>query len=342
MNESGSIRRAASGILARVPASLLHTLAGGDPLVPYYHMVSDVEIPHVRHLYRYKSVGEFNADLEFLLRRYKPVAISDLLDHVTGRHDLPERAFLLTFDDGFREMHDIVAPILSAKGVSATFFLNSAFVDNRELCYLNKASLLVDQYLRHSTAAITQELMRLLASSGIYSRDVPSGIRAIGYKERAVADELARVLELDYEAYLSSVRPYLTASQVRSLIASGFSIGAHSIDHPLYASIALEEQLRQTIASVRAIRQAFQLSYGAFAFPHSDRSVSKEFFDRLSSAGVVDVSFGTAGLLRDTISTHIQRFSLEAPVEPARRILAFQHIRRVVKKMAGSGTVMRQ
>ena len=64
--------------------------------------------------------------------------------------------------------------------------------------------------------------------------------------------------------------------------------------------LPLEEQLRQTIESTRTVRTAFNLPYGVFAFPHSDLGVGAEFFRAIEETGLVDLSFGTAGLLDDT------------------------------------------
>jgi hypothetical protein len=105
--------------------------------------------------------------------------------------------------------------------------------------------------------------------------------------------------------------------------------------------LSIEEQLSQTIESMKAVRERFRLRYGAFAFPHTDRNVRREFFSRLAQSGLVDVSFGTAGLLEESVPNHLQRFSLEAPLDPAESIVAFQHARKMGKTLLSSGTVPR-
>jgi len=67
---------------------------------------------------------------------------------------LTRQSFFLSFDDGLREPLDIIAPILKQKGVPATFFVNTATLDNLEMLYRHKASLLVDHVRRiaHDTA----------------------------------------------------------------------------------------------------------------------------------------------------------------------------------------------
>ena len=66
-------------------------------------MISDEEKLLVKHLYAYKNTNEFKKDMDYLLKHYAPVDLFDILDFVKYGRPLPEAAFLLTFDDGFRD-----------------------------------------------------------------------------------------------------------------------------------------------------------------------------------------------------------------------------------------------
>ena len=296
-------------------------------------MISDEEKLLVKHLYAYKNTSEFKKDMDYLLKHYAPVDLFDILGFVKYGRPLPEAAFLLTFDDGFREMYDVVAPILLEKGISATFFVNSAFIDNKHLCYLNKASLLADHFQKHWSSSLEVSLSRMLDANGIRFGDITAGILSIEYRQRDLLDEMAKLMDMDVNAYLLSNKPYLSSEQINKLKKSGFTIGSHSIDHPLFSSLSLEDQLYQAVESVKSIRESFQLDYGVFAFPHGDNNVSREFFIRLASSGFVDLSFGTSGLVDDEISTNLQRFSLEKPIAGADRIVAFQHSKRLFRRV---------
>ena len=109
----------------------------------------------------------------------------------------------------------------------------------------------------------------------------------------------------------------------------------------MYSSLTVDDQLYQTVESVRCVREMFDLDYGVFAFPFSDHGISREFFTRLSHAGLVDASFGTAGLLDDSVPNHLQRFSLEKPLAKAERIVPFQHARKVWRLLTRRPVVAR-
>jgi peptidoglycan/xylan/chitin deacetylase (PgdA/CDA1 family) len=138
-------------------------------------------------------------------------------------------------------------------------------------------------------------------------------------------------LQFDFQRYLSERQPYLTSGQVKELIDRGFAIGAHSIDHPHYSALSLPEQLEQTIVSVKQIRGKFGLEYGAFAFPHDDAGVSQEFFRKIQEECLIDITFGTGGMLDGVFWSHKQRINLEKPMLPAREIIAWQYARRLYK-----------
>jgi peptidoglycan/xylan/chitin deacetylase (PgdA/CDA1 family) len=313
------------------PLLFLEKNFGPNLIIPYYHMVNDDEVLHVKQLYEYKTVRQFKRDMDFLLENYSSVGLHEILNCMKTGHPLLKKAFLLTFDDGFREMADIVAPILLEKGIYATFFVNNLFLDNNEMCYLNKASLLAEQFNGKHSLSLERKVSEMLRVNGIAFDNIKSGILSISYRRRLLLDDVAEAMEIDFRAYLLANKPYLTSNQVNALIKGGFTIGGHSIDHPLYTSITIEDQLYQSIESVREIRERFSLGYGAFAFPHSDAGVSKIFFTRFYESGLIDLSFGTNGMLDDVHRNHLQRFSMEKPLIDARRIIAIQYARRLYK-----------
>src|SRR4051812_29678364 len=105
-------RSVVPAIVAQLPYDVLHKWAGPMPLLPYYHGVSDDEVLHVKHLYQFRRVQQFKSDLEAFLKHYEPITLQDLIASLGTGQPLPDKAFLLTFDDGFREVDDVIAPIL--------------------------------------------------------------------------------------------------------------------------------------------------------------------------------------------------------------------------------------
>lgn len=307
-----------------VPLELWHRLLRVDLILPYYHLISDREPEHLSGLCegKVRTIKRFEADLEFFLKNYRPVGLNDIVLHLDGIRRLPERCFLLTFDDGFREIYDVVAPILHARGVPAIFFLTTSVLDNRELVYTQKISLLVHACQRCDSPNKLREVQQTLTNGEVNGYDLLSCLRNVSYRQRHTLDKIAMILGVDFAAYTTLIRPYLTSSQVTELMDKGFSIGAHSVDHPLFAELNLDEQLRQTRESMAWLSSRFQYECQAFAFPFRDTHVALEFFQKAFASGPIKVSFGTGGMYRHFFPRNLTRFTMEDGDRNAAEIVA--------------------
>jgi peptidoglycan/xylan/chitin deacetylase (PgdA/CDA1 family) len=272
-------------------------------LFPYAHIVSDAVPLHVKHLYSVPNIAKFKSDIDFLCRRYRPLQPSEL-ERIQGLRDskMAARYFLLSFDDGMREQFEVIAPILREKGVPAIFFLNSATIDNKQLMWRNKVSLLVER---------SQQLPgRLPPQLNVPSTEkLTSRLKGLRFLDECILDDIARFFELDFDEYLRRVRPYLTTAQILELASSGFEIGAHSESHPYFNEMAVEDQKRQVSGSVRSIR-ALGVPCRYFAFPFHDNGVSTSVFEYMTELGLTH-SFGTSEGRLDSIPFSFQRFSLD-------------------------------
>ena len=72
----------------------------------------------------------FAAQLDALQRAgFHPVSFRQWLEHEDRGAPLPEKPILLTFDDGYRDALTVAVPALRARGMRATFFLVSRWME---------------------------------------------------------------------------------------------------------------------------------------------------------------------------------------------------------------------
>lgn len=340
---SASIRQVALNVVlkgsGRMGVGWGCSLTGVSLVVPYYHMVSDAHVPHVSPLYRFRTIAEFTADVEYLARHFQAVTLREIVDHLNGARPLGRRCFHLTFDDGFREMYDVAAPILRRAGVPATFFVNTAFLDCGGIAHYNALSVLLDRIESSRTpisAACRGRLDAILPPAGeSCDASLRRRMLALRQAEKPVVDALAEALEVDLDRYVRESRPYLSSEQIAALLKQGFSIGAHSHDHWRYTELPLSGQIAQTRTSMHLIEQRFGVSPRAFAFPYSDTGIVPGFFAAVFSQPLLDVSFGTAGLMPHFHPRNIERMSMEKTAAPAAQILARQFTRTAYFKLRG-------
>lgn len=70
----------------------------------------------------------FRRQLDFLQRHYALVTPETVLRTITSGTPFPERAVLLTFDDGYRDVYDVAYPMLRSSGLRAALFPATDFI----------------------------------------------------------------------------------------------------------------------------------------------------------------------------------------------------------------------
>ncbi len=298
----------------------LISLTKQNLVLPFYHTVSDKPLPHIQNLYTLKSVTDFKNEIDYLTHNFQALTLQDLFALIHEEKELSRPSFFLTFDDGLKECYTTIAPILKDYNIKAAFFLNSAFVDNRNLFFRYKASLLIDEIKKRNNTQYT-----------------PEAILKIGYNERYVLDNMAEEMGYSFKHYLKTQQPYMTSEQVRGLISQGHYIGGHSVDHPLYADISLNEQLTQTQESVDFVQKKFDIDYRIFAFPFTDIGVSKTYFDKI----VLDAFFTSGILENDPIPNVFRRLAMEKKVSSPANFMLKKYLRLWIKQKVGRGVYKR-
>lgn len=252
-------------------------------IFPFYHTVSDKRLVHIDQLYPLKSIDQFQRELDFFQKNYVNISMIELIDLYKKNGSIPqENYFHLSFDDGLKQCYSIIAPILKERNLDATFFINPNFIDNQEVFYRYKVAFILENITDNN---LKKELLN-------YS-----------IHDLKKIDELI----IKYKIKLNEFNIYLNENEIKALIHQGFTIGAHSMNHPYYRDISFEKQLLETNESLDFIQQKFNLDYRVFSFPFTDDGVSKNFFNTIKS----DFTFGTAGIKDDEISTNIQRLPMD-------------------------------
>ena len=258
----------------------LATIVRRDVIGFCYHTVSDRQLPHIASLYRCKSVAQFRRDVDFLRRSYHVVGYQEL-ERARGRSNGKPLA-VITFDDGLVECHDVVRPLLLEYGVPAIFFITTGFIDNRRLFYRQKVALCIDAVSRISGpegAAARNEIAHRFGIPTDGDQQLVARLQAATWNEEPAIDSACRTLGIDVDGYLRTVRPYLTAAQVRTLAADGFTIGAHGTSHQRLGAMTEAEARAEIIAACDLVSKLVPAAAPGtvpFAFPFNGRGVERE------------------------------------------------------------------
>ncbi|MDR0732886.1 MAG: polysaccharide deacetylase family protein [Dysgonamonadaceae bacterium] len=284
-------------IAEKINSDLLFRLTKPMIIHPFYHTVSDVYLPYIHPLYNPKKVKDFENDLEFLLRRFDAASISDVSFYRKNPAQLKKHAFHLSFDDGLRGVYENLTPLLYRKGVPATVFVNKDFVNNKQLFYRHKAAILIDKL---NNGKISSTVKKEIDASKIY---------AVSYANRHLLDEMAVLFDVDFQSFLKTEKPYLTTDELKEMQQKGFTVGAHSIDHPNFGELNPAEQIRQITESCAFVKETFGEQKACFSFPFSDENIPASLFKAIENK--VDMSFGITGIQVKNNGRHFGRIDME-------------------------------
>ncbi len=295
--------------MKKIPRNLSRGIAGIMPdnwvlnrripcFLPFYHVVSDEKLPYILN-YRYRNVAQFEKELDFYLQHFNVVG----LEEIVSKGCTDKKTVHLSFDDGLRQCADVIAPILLRKGIPATFFLNTAFIDNKELFHRYKASLILSR-LRDKPDVKTK---KYLEQNNLAGEKI---LQATIFQEKLLND-VARMLGISFNDFLAREKPYLTSGQVRKLASEGFSIGAHSHKHPEFWEISEAEQINEVKESMARVKQLVNPKIRAFSFPYTDSGVPASVYATIGREAICDITFGTAGIKKDSLNLHLQRYPVE-------------------------------
>jgi peptidoglycan/xylan/chitin deacetylase (PgdA/CDA1 family) len=93
-----------------------------------YHKV------HVnRRDYLTVDVQQLREQLVFLQKNYSIIRLSDLIAHIQQGQELPEKALLITFDDGYLNNYELAYPVFKELNIPFSIFLVADFIGKKHL-----------------------------------------------------------------------------------------------------------------------------------------------------------------------------------------------------------------
>lgn len=244
-----------------------------------HHYVAEAAPAAPRAIYP-TTTADLERELEALGRSFEFVSRDDVL-----ARRLPERACLITFDDGLRSQFELALPVLERLGVPALFLVAALpLAEGRALrvhAIHRLRERLGDEALlaRLPVHELTPE--ERTRAEAMYGYDTPTAahlkyaLNVLGAGE--AVDEL-----LDED--LSEL--YMTREQVRELEQRHAAVGAHSYSHRPLARLAPDELREDLRRNVEVLAEVTRSPPRAISYPYgSPDAVSPDVAAAARAAG---------------------------------------------------------
>ena len=340
---SQSVKRIVSSLSGILPIEKLMLPQRHQFILPFWHAVSDAQLPHLSKLYSVPTISAFERTLDFLLLNYKPASVEDVGRLASSRGKQEKKLFFPSFDDGLTPCYEVIAPILKRKGIQAAFFITPMFVGNMTLFHRHKASLLLNSLEEQKLKTPELKEAKGLLQKRFNNQSLYDFLRHTVYTDHWLLDQMAQLFDIDFDHFMRKEKPYMTIDQIVELQEDGFLIGAHGMDHREFYLSSEQEIMEQISSSMHYLMQEVNPPVKTFAFPYTDFNVSDTVFERANREKLWDLSFGTAGIKDETMLNHLQRMPMESSKGvDGKRVIRTEYLWYYMKSVFGKNKVRRQ
>jgi len=240
----------------------------------------------------------FDVQMQALARYFNVLPLSEAAARL-GDGTLPARAACVTFDDGYLDNVEIALPILQRHRVPATFFIASGFLDGGRM--FNDTVIEAVRRLEGPSVDLQPIGLGTLPVANIAQRRgaIKTVLGHVKYLEpeqrQRVVEQLAHLVRGGLPDDLM-----MRSDQVRLLSGAGLEVGAHTVNHPILASIDAQTAQEEIATNKSVLEGLTGRRIGLFAYPNGvpDRDYQAVHVAMVRSLGfdaAVSTAWGAAG-----------------------------------------------
>lgn len=232
----------------------------------------------------------FRQQIEFMKSNFNVVTMELVIDAIKGKTTLPEKALLLTFDDGYVDNYTFAYPILEEYGVQGSFFIPGKTFATHQLLDVNKIhyilasadiNMLVEdvkkemEYYRgrEYDYASTDELFNEYAVANRFDE------KEIVFVKRMLQTVLPEKLRITissnlFEKYVGVTEEqlayelYMTEEQIRTMKRHGMFIGVHGYDHYWLGQLPPEQMKKDISMALDAMDEFIDRKCWVMNYPY--------------------------------------------------------------------------
>lgn len=261
--------------------------------ISMYHYVRDLNhsrYPDIKGM----DSSLFRHQIEFMKQNFNIVTMEQVIDAVKGKSELPEKALLLTFDDGYVDNYTFALPILEEYRVQGSFFIPGKTFTTHQLLDVNKIHYilasadiykLVDElkkemgYYRGSEYdfAPTDELFNEYAVANRF--DVKETIFVKRMLQVVLPEKLRNIISSNlFEKYVGvseeqlAYEIYMTEEQIRTMKRHGMFIGCHGYDHYWLGKLPAAQMKDDISKALDSIDEFINRNCWVMNYPYGDYS----------------------------------------------------------------------
>lgn len=259
--------------------------------ISMYHYTRDLKhsrYPEIKGL----DVNLFKEQIAFMKSNFNIVTMEQVLEAISTKEKLPEKALLLTFDDGYADNYTVAMPVLEEYGVRGSFFIPGKTFTTHQLLDVNKIHYvlasaniynLVEDLKKEMDYYRGQEFQyasteELFAKYAVASRfDIKETVFVKQMLQTVLPEKLRNIIssklfakyvgiteeQLAYELYMSE-------DQIRTMKRHGMFIGIHGYDHYWLGNLPVEQMENDISLALDALDEFVDRKQWVMNYPYGN------------------------------------------------------------------------
>ena len=258
----------------------------------YTRHIKNSRYPAIKGL----ELEDFKRQLDFFKGNFNVITMEEVIEAALKGSKLPEKALLLTFDDGYTDNYTVALPLLLERGLQGSFFVPAKPLVDGGLLEVNKIhfilakgnendivkdildySLIIKEKLREKLNIADRDILKELykryaVSNGRDTLDT-SFIKKM-LQEVLPAENRTEIIDTLFNKYVEVSEEvlanelYVNKAQLKVMKKLGMFIGVHGYEHNHLALLTEEEQKKDLEKSLSAMREFIDEDAWVMNYPY--------------------------------------------------------------------------
>lgn len=254
--------------------------------------------------------SDFKQQIDYFQKNYNVMRMEDVIDClINTSHELPKKAMLLTFDDGYIDHYDYVYPYLAENHMQGSFYVPAIILNEEKTLDANKihfilerneaAQLLkqvntyVDKLFHEGKIEKTKEQLykqfavanRWDDKNTMYIKRLLQNELPLGERGQIVQELFEQSVHMDEKEFTHEL--YMDLSQMNEMKQEGMYFGLHGYDHFHLGDIPIgdaKEDIEKALDFYKST-QLFNIDEWVMNFPYG--SYNEQLLSMIRSKGCV-------------------------------------------------------
>jgi len=227
----------------------------------YHHVFNEKNLFHPDDL----TAKEFECQISYLKQYFNILSLEQAIK-LLKKKELPAKALVITFDDGYKDNYTIAAPILEKHNCTATFFIATEGVEKGHLW-----NDIVEQAItKTKIQTISKDIIGNTISLHTESNKIKAFNQLVGTLKFYNSDERnTKVQNLTQELQVDTLsQTMMNKEQIQSLHEKGFTIGAHTHSHTILSTETNEACYKELSINKSCLEKMILTPVDFLAYPN--------------------------------------------------------------------------